>query len=60
MLDALKAAILGLVQGVTEFFPISSSAHLRALRSVFGFEVEGLTFDVAVHVATLLAVTPAR
>lgn len=56
MPDALKAAILGFVQGVTEFFPISSSAHLRALRTVFGFHVEGLAFDIAVHVATLFAV----
>lgn len=56
MPDVLKAAILGFVQGLTEFFPISSSAHLRALRTVFGFEVEGLAFDIAVHVATLLAV----
>jgi undecaprenyl-diphosphatase len=54
--DALKAAFLGLVQGVTEFFPISSSAHLKALREVVGFDVEGLVFDVAVHIATLFAV----
>jgi undecaprenyl-diphosphatase len=52
----MKAAILGIVQGLTEFFPISSSAHLRALRTVFGFQVEGLAFDIAVHVATLLAI----
>ena len=56
MFEALKAAFLGFVQGVTEFFPISSSAHLRALRTVFDFEVEGLAFDIAVHVATLFAV----
>lgn len=56
MSDVLKAAFLGLVQGVTEFFPISSSAHLEALRTVIGFEVDGLAFDVAVHVATLGAV----
>ena len=41
---------------ITEFFPISSSAHLKALREITNFEVEGLAFDVAVHVATLLAV----
>ncbi len=56
MPDVLKAAILGIVQGVTEFFPVSSSAHLRALRTVFEFHVEGLAFDIAVHVATLFAV----
>jgi len=56
MADTWKAAILGLVQGLTEFLPISSSAHLLALRKVMGFEVEGLAFDLSVHLATLLAV----
>lgn len=54
--EAIKAAFLGLVQGITEFFPVSSSAHLLALRHVLGFKVEGLAFDVALHFATLLAV----
>jgi undecaprenyl-diphosphatase len=56
MSDALKAAVLGLIQGLTEFFPVSSTAHLMALRRILAFEVEGLAFDVAVHLATLLAV----
>jgi len=56
MTEGLKAAFLGLVQGLTEFLPVSSSAHLLALRHVVGFQVEGLTFDVALHLATLLAV----
>ena len=56
MLEVLKAVLLGIVQGLTEFFPISSSAHLRVLREVLDFKVEGLQFDVAVHLATLLAV----
>jgi undecaprenyl-diphosphatase len=54
--DILKALFLGLVQGLTEFLPVSSSGHLRAFRDVLGFEGEGLVFDVSVHMATLLAV----
>lgn len=54
----IQALILGLVQGLTEFLPVSSSGHLILIRKVFGFESEsfGLTFDIAVHVATLIAV----
>jgi undecaprenyl-diphosphatase len=54
--EAVKAAILGLIQGVTEFFPISSSAHLRVFRDVLDLRVESLAFDVSVHLATLFAV----
>lgn len=54
---ALTAFILGIVQAVTEFLPISSSAHLILARRALGFEaVDGLTFDVALHIGTLLAV----
>jgi undecaprenyl-diphosphatase len=57
MPDIVLAAILGLVQAVTEFLPISSSAHLILARRVLDFEaVDGLTFDVALHIGTLLAV----
>lgn len=56
MSEALKAAILGLVQGVSEFLPISSSAHLLALHEVLDFKEEPIAFDLAVHVATLAAV----
>jgi undecaprenyl-diphosphatase len=53
----LLAFILGVVQAVTEFLPISSSAHLILARHALGFEaVDGLTFDVALHIGTLLAV----
>jgi len=54
--EEIKAALLGLVQGVTEFLPVSSSAHLLALERILGFSVKGLAFDVSLHVATLLAV----
>lgn len=51
------AVILGLVQAVTEFLPVSSSAHLILARTVLDFQaVDGLTFDVAVHIGTLIAV----
>jgi undecaprenyl-diphosphatase len=54
--DTLQALWLGLIQGVTEFLPISSSAHLILLPRLLGWPDQGLAFDVAVHVGTLLAV----
>ncbi len=51
-----QAVILGLVQGITEFLPISSSGHLIALPQLFGWGVQSYDFDVAVHIATLLAI----
>ncbi len=51
-----EAFILALIQGLTEFLPISSSAHLILPSAVLGWEDQGLAFDVAVHVGTLLAV----
>jgi len=56
MTDILKAIVLGVVQGLTEFLPISSSAHLIFVPWLFGWEPFGLAFDVAVHLGTLLAV----
>jgi undecaprenyl-diphosphatase len=54
----IQAALLGVVQGLTEFLPVSSSAHLILARAFFGFDGDkfGLTFDVACHVGTLVAV----
>lgn len=56
----LAAALLGVVQGLTEFLPVSSSAHLVLARAFFGWNVDegafGLAFDVALHVGTLLAI----
>lgn len=49
--------ILGAVQGLGEFLPISSSAHLILVPRFFGWEDGGLAFDVALHLGTLLAVT---
>ncbi len=50
-----EAALLGLVQGLTEFLPISSSAHLVFFQHLLGFKEPLLFFDVMVHVGTLLA-----
>lgn len=55
--DILRAIALGIVQGLTEFLPISSSGHLIITREIFGWEfADDLTFDVALHIGTLLAV----
>ncbi|CAN5646411.1 undecaprenyl-diphosphate phosphatase [soil metagenome] len=51
-----EAAILGVVQGLTEFFPVSSSGHLVMTQDVLGLEPEGILFEIAVHVATLFSV----
>lgn len=48
-----KAAVLGVVQGLTEFLPVSSSAHLVLVPWALGWADPGLTFDVAVHLGTL-------
>lgn len=58
MPTTVQAALLGVVQGLTEFLPVSSSAHLILARAFFGFDADkfGLSFDVACHVGTLLAV----
>jgi undecaprenyl-diphosphatase len=48
--------ILAIIQGLTEFLPISSSAHLILPSAVFGWHNQGLAYDVAVHVGSLLAV----
>ncbi|MAI78740.1 MAG: hypothetical protein CL917_07360 [Deltaproteobacteria bacterium] len=56
-LSALEAIWLGIVQGLTEFFPVSSSGHLVIFQTLLGVEEEGgLLFEIAVHVATLVAI----
>jgi undecaprenyl-diphosphatase len=54
--DTLQIIILALVQGLTEFLPVSSSAHLILVPYITGWSDQGLAFDVAVHVGTLTAV----
>lgn len=51
----LQALVLGIVQGLTEFIPVSSSGHLVLVPALAGWERHGLAFDVALHVGTLLA-----
>ena len=55
-MSLLHVFILALIQGLTEFLPVSSSAHLIFPSHLLGREDQGLSFDVAVHVGTLLAV----
>ena len=56
-MDISEIIILGLVQGLTEFLPVSSSGHLVAVRLLFGVsDVEGSVFDTFLHLGTLLAV----
>ncbi len=56
MSEVLKDLILGVVQGLTEFLPVSSSGHLALLQHYLGVEGNRLFFDVMLHFATLLAV----
>lgn len=54
-MDTLQLILLSLVQGLTEFLPVSSSAHLVLLSEFLGEEDQGIIFDVGVHFGTLLA-----
>lgn len=58
MLELLQAILLGVVQGLTEFLPVSSSGHLFLGQYFMGLDQDrfGLAFDVALHLGTLLAV----
>lgn len=55
-MDIFQVIVLALLQGLTEFLPISSSAHLILPSQVLGWPDQGLAFDVGVHVGTLVAV----
>jgi undecaprenyl-diphosphatase len=55
-MNIFQAAVLGVLQGLSEFLPISSSAHLTLAPWLFGWPDPGLAFDVALHVGTLAAV----
>ena len=55
-MDIFQAIIIGLVQGLTEFLPVSSSAHLIFAQQALGVSDVGLAFDVLMHVGTLVAV----
>lgn len=55
-MDLFQAVVLALIQGLTEFLPVSSSAHLILPSQVLGWPDQGAAFDVAVHLGTLTAV----
>ncbi|MBK1719415.1 undecaprenyl-diphosphate phosphatase [Thiocystis violacea] len=55
-METLQILLLSFVQGITEFLPISSSGHLILAPLLFGYELQSLAFDVAVHLGTLAAV----
>ncbi len=54
-MDLFRAVVLGIVQGLTEFLPVSSSGHLILVPRLFNWPDQGLSFDVGLHVGTLLA-----
>lgn len=56
MADWLSAIILGLVEGLTEFIPVSSTGHLLLLGHFLGFESEGKTFEIVIQLGALLAI----
>lgn len=55
-MEPFQAVILGIIQGLTEFLPVSSSGHLVILQSIFKIEEPALIFDISVHLGTLTAV----
>lgn len=55
-MNYLEAVILGLLQGLTEFLPVSSSGHLVIAQYFFGIEQPGITLEVMVHLGTLLSI----
>jgi len=55
-MDTLQAILLGIVQGITEFLPVSSSGHLQIAKELLGVELDNnITFDVTLHAATVLS-----
>ncbi|HHV75832.1 MAG TPA: undecaprenyl-diphosphatase UppP [Syntrophothermus lipocalidus] len=58
-MNYLDAVILGIVQGLTEFLPVSSSGHLVIFQKLLGFQQPGVTFEVMLHLGTLVAVIAA-
>ena len=56
-MNAIQGLILGIVQGLTEFLPISSSGHLLVLQKIFGIDTDGqLLLNILLHLGTLVAV----
>ena len=55
-MDMLQVFVLSLIQGVTEFLPVSSSAHLIVISDIFSWKNSGLSFSVALHLGSLIAI----
>ncbi len=55
-MTAWEAVVLGIVQGATEFLPVSSSGHLVVAQALLGLRLPGVAFEVAVHLATLVSI----
>lgn len=55
-MEYLKAGFLGLIQGFTEFLPVSSSGHLAIAKNLFNISVDSISFDILLHLGTLLPV----
>ena len=52
----LEACILGVIQGITEFFPVSSSGHLLITRNIFNINTFDLVIEISLHLGTLMAI----
>ena len=57
MNETVQLIILSLVQGITEFLPISSSAHLIILPEILSWDHQGIVFDITMHFGSLMAIT---
>ena len=55
-MSLLESILMGIIQGVTEFLPVSSSGHLAIFKALFHIEEPGMLFDVLLHIGTLVAV----
>lgn len=55
-MDILKAILMGVIQGLTEFLPVSSSGHLGLVKGLFGMDSQSILFDILLHFATLVAI----
>jgi undecaprenyl-diphosphatase len=55
-MNIFESTLLGIIQGLTEFLPVSSSGHLALVENIFGYRPEYFTFDILLHVATLCAI----
>ena len=55
-MNIFESIILGVIQGLTEFLPISSSGHLVLAQHFLGIEMEGILFEIILHLGTLLSI----